>query len=197
MIEVRTKDLVFLAVAFPLAVAAVYWFGWRTDAVRRIGELERRQATLVSEENFAFEMAKARRELASAEEELAAERKMPPPTVQVRTVGGVPQAERERGVLSVLRASGLLVTSVTSSSVEERGEGLSWAGDAHASIGGERLKAAGACEQPILRVFSVEGRYPQVVKALERFEILKMAVVPERLEMTEGSRGRWNLSIWL
>ena len=94
MTEIRTKDKLFLAVVVPLAAAAIYWFGWRADAGRRIDALRQRQSALVSQEDFDDEMARARRQADAAREELAAERSAPAPVSKVK--GGADESEAER-----------------------------------------------------------------------------------------------------
>ncbi|MBO7683388.1 MAG: hypothetical protein J6T51_01525, partial [Kiritimatiellae bacterium] len=70
MTEVRMKDKLFLAVAVPAVVAALYWFGWRAEAGGRLDALRRRQSELVSMEDFGREMSAARRQAEAARAEL-------------------------------------------------------------------------------------------------------------------------------
>ena len=63
--------------------------------------------------------------------------------------------------------------------------------------GGDVLKATGVRPEAAKRIYMVEGRYPQVVAALEIFAAREMAVVVEKVEMREGRHGRWVLTIWL
>lgn len=201
MTEIRTKDKLFLAIVVPLAAVACYWFGWRTDAARRFGDLERRHATLVAEDDFDFEMAKARRELAASEADLEAERKIPVPEAKVKARRESVAAERERAVLEVLHGAGLFVSAASGAQVElnpqyENEDALSVESE-RAFVGGDILKATGVCLEPILRMYVVEGRYPQVVKALEAFATRQMAVIPEQVNVSESGRGRWKLSLWL
>lgn len=202
MIEIRTKDKLFLAVVVPIAVVACYWFGWRTDAARRIDGLERRHAALVAEDDFEFEMTKARRELVASEADLAAERKIPVPEAKVKARRESVAAERERAVLGVLHGAGLFVSAASGAQTEQSvpfddEEDLSVAVGARPFVGGDILKATGVCPEPVLRTYVVEGRYPQVVKALETFAARQMAVIPEKVNLSEAGRGRWKLSLWL
>ena len=109
MTEIRTKDRIFLAVAVPAVVAALYWFGWREGEWRRIGELRQRQSALVSQEDFDDEMARANRQARAAREELAAERNASPPARKVKGDAGESEAERGRAVVETLRAAGLKI----------------------------------------------------------------------------------------
>lgn len=193
MTEIRTKDKLFLAVVVPLAAVVCYWFGWRADAVRRLDDLERRHAALVAEDDFAFEMAKARRELAASEAELESERKTPAPETKVKARCESVVAERERAVLKVLNGAGLFVSAAKSVLTEQDVQSE----DERAFVGSDVLKATGVCPQPILRTYVVEGCYPQVVKALETFATRQMAVIPEKVNLLGTGRGRWTLSLWL
>jgi hypothetical protein len=77
MTEIRTKDKLFLAVVVPVAIIAAYWYGWRASAGRRLAELETSHAQLVAVEDFPMEKRRAERELAEANAELEAEKKIP------------------------------------------------------------------------------------------------------------------------
>lgn len=201
MTEIRTKDKLFLAVVVPLAVVACYWYGWRAEAGRRLDALERRHAALVTEADFAFEMATARRNLTAAEAELEAVRKLPPPEAKVKARCESGTAERERAVLNVLNGAGLFVATVqnaqTESNIRFDEIAASTLESARKFVGGDILTATGVCPNPILRTYVVEGRYPQVVKALEAFASRQMAVIPEKVNLNESERGRWTLTLWL
>ena len=201
MTEIRTKDKLFLAVVVPLALVAVYWYGWRAEAGRRLDGLERRHATLVTEADFPFEMATARRNLAATEAELEAERKLPPPEAKVKARRESVAAERERAVLNVLNGAGLFVAAAKNAQTDSNSrfdETAAWMSEsARAFVGGTTLAATGVCPNPILRTYVVEGRYPQVVKALETFASRQMAVIPEKVNLNESERGRWTLTLWL
>ena len=201
MTEIRTKDKLFLAVVVPLALVAVYWYGWRAEAGRRLDGLERRHATLVTEADFPFEMATARRNLAATEAELEAERKLPPPEAKVKARRESVAAERERAVLNVLNGAGLFVAAAKNAQTDSNSrfdETAAWMSEsARAFVGGTTLAATGVCPNPILRTYVVEGRYPQVVKALETFAARQMAVIPEKVNLNESERGRWTLTLWL
>ena len=201
MTEIRTKDKLFLAVVVPLALVAGYWYGWRAEAGRRLDGLERRHATLVTEADFPFEMATARRNLAATEAELEAERKLPPPEAKVKARRESVAAERERAVLNVLNGAGLFVAAVRNAQTDSNirfDETAAWMPEsARTFVGGTILAATGVCPNPVLRTYVVEGRYPQVVKALETFAARQMAVIPEKVNLNESERGRWTLSLWL
>lgn len=182
MTEVRVKDKLFLAVVVPVAALAAYGYFWRAETGRRVASLAARSASLVQAEDFDFERQRAERELKAAEAELAAERAVPVPAQKVVTSADMVQAERERQVLAVFREAGL---GVLGSDVVEGGAG--------AAV----LRATGLRPAPICRRYLLDGRYPQVRKALETFAECKMAVVVEKMEMGEVGRGRWKLEVSL
>ena len=188
MTEMRTKDKLFLAVAVPAALLAAYWYCWRASAGRQLDELQSRQSQLVTAEDFPMEKRRAERELAEAKAELEAEKRIPRPQVAVVAEAGASEAERERHVLQVFREAGLTVVASEAPK-----------GDAAANPGraGELLKATGARPLPRRRAYTVDGRYPDVVKALRAFDEGKMAVIPDCVQMRETGRNRWTLEVWL
>ena len=191
MTEIRTKDKLFLAVAIPAALLAAYWYGWRASAGRQLAELESRQAQLVTAEDFPMEKRRADRELAEAKAELEAERKVPPPQAKVKANALASAAERERQMLQLLREVGL---TVVGSAVSKDGTNAS--GPRTGRSGGT-LKATGLRPDPIHRAYTIDGRYPDVVKALKALDERKMAAIPDRVQMRASGRNRWTLEVWL
>ena len=188
MTEIRTKDKIFLAVVVPVALLAAYWYGWRASASQQLAELESRQAQLVTAEDFPMEKRRADRELAEANAELDAEKKVPQPQVAVVADAGASEAERERQILQVFRDAGLIVVG----SETPKGDSA-----AHAGKAGELLKATGVRPKPIHRSYTIDGRYPDVVKALKSLTERKMAAIPDSLQMRATGRNRWTLEVWL
>ena len=182
MTEVRAKDKLFLAVALPLAALAFYIYGWRFDAAKRFDALTERHAKLVKAEDFDFEKTAAERTLRAAEEELAAEKAVPPPVVKVKADAQASAAEREREVLAVFRAAGLRVVAT------ERTE---------PQAGAALLGATGTRPEPVSRSYRLDGRYPEVRAALEAFARDEKAVIVEKLDMEESGSGRWKLEVSL
>jgi len=181
MTEIRPKDRLFLALAIPLAAAALYWYAWRADAGRRLEATERQRASLVAEEDFEGEFAMARRERESAEAELESERKVPPPAAKVKANPEDSEADREVAALKVFRDAGLRVVA------SEQLEGTGPAADL--------LQASGFRPRPMSRRYVLEGSYSQVVKALSAFAEGEMAVAPERVGMSEA--GHWTMEVAL
>ena len=186
MTEIRTKDKLVLAVVVPLALLAAYWYGWRAAAGRQIAELENRQETLVTEEDFPQAKRQADRELAEATAELEAERKVPPPQATMKADAQASAAERERQTLQVFRDVGLTVVG----SAEAKSDGT------RAGKAGDLLKATGVRPAPVRRSYTLDGRYPDVVKALRTFAEKQMAVIPDCVQMRAGGRNRWTLEVW-
>lgn len=181
MTEIRAKDRLFVALTLPLTVAALYLYAWRGEAAKELESAERRRASLVAEEDFESQLAKARRERKSAEEELAAERKIPMPEAAVKANPADGETEREAAVLNVFREAGLRVAASEP------------AGDAGKNR--DMLQAAGCRPRPMTRRYVLEGGYAQTVKALSVFAERKMAVITEKADMPEA--GHWTLEITL
>ena len=174
MTEIRTKDRIFVAVAVPLAVVALYWFGWRADAGKRIDKMRQCQATLVAQEDFDYEMEKARRQAAAARDELAAERKVPAPKTTVIGDASESEAERSCAVVETFRAAGLKIVR-------------SEVADAKPSAA-ELLRATGVRPAPVVRVWTLEGAYPALLSALRTFVVDERAVVPVSVSVAPPSR---------
>ncbi len=183
MIEVRTKDRLFLAIALPAAIVGAYLYFYRGDAVKRIGSAEKTSAAMISAEDYDFEKAKALRSLASAKEELEAERAAPRPELRLKGEKDAPPAKRESAVLGIFAKAGLGVL---------RSEEVSKDG---ANFRREALKAAGV--EAVLRRFTLDGSYPAVRRALDAIASEELAAIPEAVEMRESGRARWTISIWL
>ena len=191
MTEMRTKDRLFLAVVVPLALLAAYWYGWRAAAGRQIAELGHRQESLVAEGDFQQERLRADRQLAEARAELETERKIPPPQATMKADAEASAAMREFLALQVLREAGLRVVGSTESRDVRR-----FADDASVGRAGELLRATGVRPDPIRRSYTVDGRYPDVVKALKTFAERQMAVIPDCVLMRDAGRSRWTLEVW-
>ena len=188
MTEIRTKDKLFLAVVVPVALLAAYWYGWRASAGRQLADLQGREAQLVTTEDFPIEKRRADHDLAEAKAELDAEKKVPPPQVAVVADAGTSEAERERQILLLLREAGLTVVG----SETPKGDTA-----AHTGKAGELLKATGVRPVPIHRAYTLDGRYPDVVKALKALAERKMAAIPDCVQMRATGRNRWTLEVWL
>jgi hypothetical protein len=191
MTEIRAKDKIFLAVAVPAAIVAAYWHCWRAPAGRRLAKLQYNHTRLVDVEDFADAKSRAERAFEEANAELEAERKAPVPQSAVCADAADSAAERERQVILLLRESGLTV--VGSAGLSNAAGGA----DSRAGKGGELLKATGVRPSPIHRAYTVDGRYPDVVKALKTLAERKMAAIPDRVQMRAPGRNRWTLEVWL
>ena len=193
MTPIRTKDKLFLAIAVPLAAAGAYFWCYRADAVKKLDALRGETAALVSQDTFDDEMRIARRKLADAEEELAAERKVAPVVGKVKGDAAETPAEREREVLRVFRDCGIGVMrtedALRGSSAAQVRDGL----DARAA---HSLMATGVRPEPVLRRYVLDGAYPAVRNALGVIASREMAVIPVSVEMRENGRGRWTVLLW-
>ena len=174
MTEIRAKDKVFLAIAVPAAVAALYWFGWRADASKRVDALRERQAALVAQEDFDDEMARARRQAAEARDELAAERSMPAPAAKVRGDAAESEAERGRAVVETFRAAGLKIVRSELADSKPAAAGV--------------LRTTGLRPSPVVRRWTLDGSYPALEAALESFCADERAIVPVSVSVAPPSR---------
>lgn len=184
---VRDRDRAFLAVAVPVALAALYVVLWRNGASRRLDALSERHVSLVAVEDFESEMARAGRLLKDSEAELAAELAVPESPAKAVAPEGSSLAERERAVIGVFAAAGLAVLRC-----EIADEGSPAAGDALSAAVGR-----GTAWRAVRRRYVLDGTYPAVKKALDVFAARKMAVVPDGVSMRGAGRGRWTVEIWL
>lgn len=181
MTEIRVKDRIFLALAIPLAAAAVYWYAWRADASAEIETLERKCASLVTAEDFDHEISKAEHEKKSAEKSLESERAVKPPAKKVKANETDSEADREVAVLKVFKDAGLRIAA------SERLENAGTAADV--------LRRTGCRPAPITRKYTIEGSYSRITEALSRFAQKEMAVVTEKIAMTKS--GHWILEVTL
>ena len=174
MTEIRTKDKLFLVAIVPAAVAALYWFGWRADAGRRIDALRQRQAALVEKEDFDDEMLKARRQAAAARDDLAAERSIPNPEVKVRGAATETEAERSQAVVETFRSFGIKVARSVVSEAKPAAVDV--------------LRATGVRPSPVVRVWTLDGAYPALQAALDAFDADERAMVPVSVSVAPPSR---------
>lgn len=182
MDAIRTKDKLFLAVVIPVALAIAYLCIWRAGESRRVGEMEREDAALVTVEDYPAELEKCRRLLEEAQAELEAEEKHPMPETKFKGSADDSMAARELAVLEVLGIEGLLVGKSRNAEVDVQ-------------TVREVLVRTGLRPDPVCREYSVAGSYPKICSALRTIAERKMSVIPERVEMTEP--GRWTLALWL
>ncbi|MBP5510266.1 MAG: hypothetical protein J6Z49_05060 [Kiritimatiellae bacterium] len=184
MTEIRTKDKLFLAVVLPAALVALYVWGWRTAAVKRLRTLEAQDLALVAQDAFPQEKRTLELNAAAARKEREEALSAPMPAVRVKGEAGASPAERERTVVGVFRTAGLRVTKIESGRSSDKVSGEA----------GEALKATGVCPEPVRRVYRLDGGYPSVRQALDAFAGNEMAVAVEQLSM-EGN-GNWSVSIY-
>ena len=179
--EIRTKDKLFLLIAAPLALAGLYFYVYRTDAAKELDALSRREASLVTVEDFPFEKDRAVLMRKNAAAELEAEKNVPPVEAQVKSVKGLSAAERERAVIGIIKNAGLRLVK------SELVEG--------ATSSAAALKASSAMEAPSVRRYTVSGTYPALLGALRQFETGKDAVIVSSVTLADSLRNRWTFII--
>lgn len=181
MTEIRFKDKVFLAIAVPLAVAAVYFWYLRPEAAAKLKTLEERDRATVTREEYPGEKRVMTARLKDAEAALSAERSVKPPEPQVVPPGDPSPARRTQAVVATFREAGVRVVSV------------SLAGDARGERAESSLRALKAMPSPVRRVYVLEGGYTAVKKAFRAFVDEKAAVIVSSLE-SQGA-DRWRVEI--
>lgn len=181
MIEVRTKDKVFIAVVLPLVLVGFYLHTWRPAAVKKLNALETRDRATVTEAAFADEKLARQRALRAAEAAVRAESAKPVPSPEVVGNAGDPPALRTESVLGVLRSSALRV--VSSEVVKSTG----------GSRAAEALRATGTRPAPVCRIYRLKGAFTAVRAALEKFVEGKSPVIVSGAATEDGSV--WRLEI--
>ena len=189
--EIRAKDKLFLLTIVPLAAVAAYFWLWRFDTARRISSLEQRRGQLVEKADYPVEKKRAERALAQAQAELERERAAEPPRLKVKGERGESAAERERAVLEVFREAGLTMRRSAAPDASAGGDAAS------AGVAVNALRRSGLRPAPMTRRYVLDGRYPQLVKALAIFAEREMAVVVTTMEMSGGDVPRWTLELTL
>lgn len=181
--EIRTKDKIFLAVVVPIVVVFAYVWLWRAEAVQGLARLSAQERALVGVEDFPQVKRTEEQRLLSAERERTLEREQPPTKPLVVADPAARVAERDRKTISVFREMGLLVLKA-----DDVTDGQKTSRRAM-----DVLKATGALPQPVLRRYRLEGGYPAVRRSLRAFAEREMAVVVERVSMTED--GKWEVDL--
>lgn len=181
MIEVRTKDVLFSVIAVPAAVTVLYFHLWRNDAAAEVSAMRREISSLVSEEDFESEMSAARRRAADAEKELAAEKNVPVPAVEVKAGSSESEAERCRALAGVFRSAGLAIVRCDVTAAD--------------AVSGEVLRSTGTRPSPAGRLWVLEGSYPSLLSALGAMAEKKLAVIPVSVSFTPPSRISMNVSL--
>lgn len=184
MTEIRTKDKLFLAVVLPAALIALYVWGWRNAAVKRLRALEAQDLALVTQEAFPQEKRTLELQADAAKKELEAVKAAPMPAKRVKGDPATSPAERERAVVGLFREAGLRVTKIEPGTAAET----------VMDVAGSALKATGVRPEPGRRVYRLDGTYPAVRHALDTFAENEMAVVVEQLSMENN--GNWSVSIY-
>ncbi len=182
MIEVRTKDKVFIAAVLPLVIAGLYLHAWRPAAVKKLNVLETRDHATVTEAAFPGEKLARQRMLSAAEAAVRAESAIPAPLPAVTGNAEDPPALRTENVLGVLRSSELRVVS---------SEVVKSAGGSRAA---EALRATGIRPSPVCRAYRLKGAFTGVRAALEKFVDGKSPVVVSGAATGDGAE--WRLEIY-
>ena len=184
MAKLRFKDKIFAVTVLPLAVAGVYWWQWRPEAMTQLQALRSRDRATVGEAEFPGEKNRRLRAAAAAEAELERERAEPQPAVEVKGHPADTPAKRTRQVVEAMRSAGLRIVSA---------EVVSDKMPRPAGNPADVLKAARVRPEPVRRVYRVEGGYLAVARALAAFADGKMAVIVGSVA-NEGYN-RWRVAV--
>jgi len=188
MMEIRTKDKVFLAVVVPLALIAAYVGLVAMPTGKRIAVLREQHRTLPDVDMFPAEKRTLERKAAEVEQELAAERAVKPSELSVKGDPAATVAARQDAALAKFTAAGVRVLKVQPLAEGENSD----------ARGRSVLAATGRCPAPEARVFTVEADYSAFAAALAAFAKDQVAVVPESISLRAGGRTcRWEVTLWL
>lgn len=184
MIQVGTRDRVFVAVALPLALLAGYFYFVRQPLEKDRTALAAERARLPDPDMFPAERRQLRDRVAEAERDLAAAQAEKSPEAAVRGAADESEAARQQAVFDVLHAHGVRV--VKSEPVDAAG------------VCADTLRATGVRPEPVARRLALEAAYPALLEALKAIEAARLAVVPGGWRMTPGEVAcRWEVTVWL
>lgn len=190
MIEVGTKDKVFIALVLPAALLWAFLHYVRTPAVKARDALAAEHGRLPDPMTFPIERRGLQERVAEAERALAAERALPPVETAVRGNPEATLAERQNAVFSVFSGNGVRIDSVDAAEAQEP--------DAAPASAGTALRAAGTRPEPAMRRFSATAGYSAFAAALGEFCADKSPVVPVCVSMTsDDGLCKWEFSLWL
>ncbi len=190
MMQVRTKDKIFLGVVAPLALLGAYFHFVRRPAVAQVAALKAEPQRLPDVEMFPAERRQLRKRVEEAEAALAAERGEAPRATSVKGDPAAAVAERQDAVLRLFTAAGVSVIHVEPEALKGRMQ--------EASRGCAVLSATGRCAAPEARRFVVEADYTAFQKAFQALAAEQMPVIPEALSLRVGARTcRWEMLLWL
>ncbi len=190
MMQVRTKDKIFLGVVVPLVLLGAYFHFVRRPAAAQVAALKAEHRRLPDVEMFPAERRQLLKRVEEAEAALAAERGEKPPATSVKGDPAAAVAARQDAVLRLFTAAGVSVIHVEPQAAGEAAQ--------EASRALAVLSATGRCPAPEARRFVVEADYTAFQKALGAFAAEQMPVIPEALSLRVGARTcRWEMLLWL
>jgi hypothetical protein len=178
MIEVRSKDKVFLAIALPMVVAGLYFWWVRPAEIKKLDVLKAQDRVTVTEAEYPSAKRIAEKAEKEALAKLESERAIPLPAPKVVGKESDAPAVRTRAVVENFRKSGVRV--VSSAVVEENNVSRS------ASV----LKVTGIRHLPLVRAYAIEGDFRSLCAALHGFEKAKMPVIVDSVASEGGNRWR-------
>lgn len=189
MIEVRTKDRIFIALVLPAALFWAHFHYVRTPAAKTRDALSAEYARLPDPMVFPIERRNLAARVAETEAALAAERARRPVESAVRGDPRTALAQRQDAVFSAFSGNGVRIVSADAEESEA---------DAALSTAGTLLRDTGTRPNPAVRRFSATAGYSAFAAALGALCVDKAPVVPMGVTMTvDGRICRWEFSLWL
>lgn len=184
MMEIRKQDVVFVSVALPLAIAALYVWMWRMPATDEAAKLSEKSLALVQEEDFPRRMAIARRETELRQAALETEKSRPSPESLVSPANGAHLPERQRALFAIFATNSMRIISSKADAA------------APGEIGNALMKASGATEC-VRMTITAEGTYPALRAVLDALDAAKAAAIPENVSFAASAPNRWEIVLWL
>ena len=189
MIQVRTKDRIFLGVVLPCVLLFGYAHFVREPQQKRIRALAAEHQNLPDVDLFPAEKMRLEKRLQDARADLAAARAEKEPELCVKGDPTATAATRQDAIVARLASAGGRVVRIAPPASETPDE---------QARGGAVLQATGRCPAPEARIFTIEADYAAFVSFLKTCASEQVPVVPEGVSMTPGGRTcRWEMTLWL
>lgn len=185
MLKITAKDKVFIIVAVPVAIIAAYWYFIRKPLTKELSRLKEQDSVLLGAGHYEAEGIMLRKELTASRETLEKKSASAEAKVEKSAKEASSPADRLERVMKIFAAHN--ITMLGSEPATE-------AGSAKAM---EMVRAAYGIEAPVLRRFSVEGAYQDIVNAMRAFADAASETLIESVAMSSRKNGcSWEIAIW-
>jgi hypothetical protein len=182
MIQVRTKDKIFVSVLLPILAICGFLYAVRSPAVKECNQMKARISQLPEPEMFPMMERRLKEKVESAKLELEKVKaeKMPDAKVVADKTASI--ASRREEVLRLIKMNGASV--ITIEPVESKG------------FVHDVLRKTGVCSSPGKVKILLEGEYKSITGSLKEIEEKKMALVVESIELRAGDKCKWEILLW-